>query len=298
VIGLNADGSSKLRESDYQQLIERIKDRVGDTVPSRATTVVISRGDEQLLQLGERSAWHFPRQADGSYSGHHPVDSAEAISHLEELRGQGAGYLVLPSTAFWWLDFYDDFRRHLEEHYDKVVASSDCRIYRLFEKGSDDADTAPMPGTGRTPGATRDSDRTLNSLLESILPSGSGLAVLSVGSGPVPPGAEPWEPPPALADVEAAERELGALMSEGVEFLVIPRAAFEWLRMHPALGEALGRGHRLVTRQQHVCEIYELNPVHAQPSAPAPAVQSTASALPRARSLLQRLRRRAEVPSA
>jgi hypothetical protein len=286
---LNADGSSKLRESDYEHLVERIKDRVGDTVPSRATTVVISRGDEQLLQLGERPAWHFPRQADGSYAGHHPVDSAEAISHLEELRGQGAGYLVLPSTAFWWLDFYDDFRRHIEEHYDKLVASSDCRIYRLFEKGSDAADTAPM--LGRPSGATRDSNRALSSLLDSLLPSGTRLAGLSVGNGPAPSGAEPWQPPPAaVGDVEATERELDALASGGVEFLVIPRSAFEWIRMHPALAEALRRGHQLVTHQQHVCEIYELSAVREQHSVPA---HSTASEPPRKRSLLERLGLRA-----
>jgi hypothetical protein len=39
---------------------------------------------------------------------------------------------------------------------------------------------------------------------------------------------------------------------------VIPHDAFEWLRLHPALGEAL-HDHQLVTRQQHFCEIYELS---------------------------------------
>jgi hypothetical protein len=250
--------------------------------------VVVSRGDEGLLRLGARPAWHFPRLPDGRYAGYHPADSAEAISQLEELRAEGAGYLVLPSTAFWWLNFYEDLASHLEERYEMVVSNDDCIIYRMLEEGSYAADKALITGASGIPGATRDHGRILNNFLHLILPEGARVAVLNPGTGPVPPGAEPWQPPQAaVADPREADRQLDALATKGVEFLVIPSAAFDWLRAHPALGETLGRGHRLVTRQQHVCEIYELSAAHEQPSSPAQSAASEPAQ--RKRPLLEQL---------
>jgi hypothetical protein len=92
----------------------------------------------------------------------------------------------------------------------------------------------------------------------------------------------------------AADRELATLAARGVEFLVVPKTSFEWLAAHPVLGEALKRSHRMVTRQQHICEIYELIaapdvPVAAEPDAPA-----RVSAPPRRqRTLLERIGLRA-----
>ena len=53
------------------------------TVPAAATVLVVTRGDEDLLELGDRRGRHFPEDADGRYSGHHPKDSQEAIDRLE-----------------------------------------------------------------------------------------------------------------------------------------------------------------------------------------------------------------------
>ncbi len=151
---LSADGSSKVTAADYQQLVGRIQELVRYTVPASATTVVVSRGDEQLVDLDGRPTWHFPRLPDGRYAGEYPADSADAISQLEETIAAGAGYLVLPSTAFWWLDFYDDLGRHLEEHCETVVSNGDCRIYRLLQEGTYAADRARIRVT-HVPGMTR-----------------------------------------------------------------------------------------------------------------------------------------------
>ena len=57
----------------------------------------------------------------GEYDNRRPRDSDEAISHLEAVRAQGAQYLLLPATAFWWLDEYQKFREHIEVRYPAVV---------------------------------------------------------------------------------------------------------------------------------------------------------------------------------
>src|SRR5262245_26226480 len=100
------------RGQQYQDLIQRIRRHPGDVLPADATVLVVSKGDEELLRLGCR-AWHFPRDERGGYAGHYPADGAAAVAHLEALRAAGAGYLLLPATALWWLDHYRELADHL-----------------------------------------------------------------------------------------------------------------------------------------------------------------------------------------
>jgi hypothetical protein len=114
----------------YRSLVERVRAAVEETVPGDADVLVVSRGDRALVALGARPAGHFPQDPDGRYLGHHPRDSEEAIAELERLRAAGAGYLVLPSTAYWWLDHYRDFADHLHDHY-RAADRDSCTIFEL-----------------------------------------------------------------------------------------------------------------------------------------------------------------------
>jgi hypothetical protein len=123
----------------YEQLRQRVHAEVGRSVPPGATVLVVSRGDGALLDLGAgRRGWHFPQTVHGTYAGHHPVDSRAAIDQVEALRQQGAGFLLFPETALWWLDHYTEFREHLDRHY-RIVAESAavCRIYALDRRGEE-----------------------------------------------------------------------------------------------------------------------------------------------------------------
>jgi hypothetical protein len=117
----------------YRQLVHQIQEAVRSAVPPGSTVVVVSKGDEELLKLGDRQGWHFPQDEEGVYAGYHPADSAEAIEHLEELRAKGAEFLLFPGTAFWWLEHYEEFEQYLEERYHCVWSDERCIIYRLFE---------------------------------------------------------------------------------------------------------------------------------------------------------------------
>ena len=119
----------------YQQLIERIQRVVLSTLPPEATVIVVSKGDNELLKLKGRKAWHFPQTADGVYAGYYPADSAEAIAQLEALRATGGDFLLFPKTAFWWLEYYFEFKQHLERRYREVVRQGDtCLIFALCEQ--------------------------------------------------------------------------------------------------------------------------------------------------------------------
>ena len=122
----------ELAELHRKDEIRRVREVVRVALPADATILVVSRGDDELLDLEGREAWHFPQAENRAYAGYHPATSAEAIEHLGSLRAQGAGYIVFPSTALWWLDHYDELREYLERDHEVIVRQHDaCVIYAL-----------------------------------------------------------------------------------------------------------------------------------------------------------------------
>lgn len=120
---------------DYERLVSSIADIAARALPAGAMTAVISKGDNVLLEAIGGGAQHFPRADDGSYPGFHPADGGAAINHLEAQREAGVGYLLIPSTAFWWFEHYANFRDHLDELYSRVHADDRCVIYSLERVG-------------------------------------------------------------------------------------------------------------------------------------------------------------------
>jgi hypothetical protein len=112
-------------------MFERIRAAVHRVAPCDATVIVVSRGDLDLLNLYGRRAWHFPRAENGSYAGFHPQDCEAAIAQLEVLRSRGGEFLLIPCTSFWWLDHYQDFRRHLERRHRRIWLDETCALYQL-----------------------------------------------------------------------------------------------------------------------------------------------------------------------
>ena len=90
------------------------------------TTITWSTGDGSKGQLYVSHG--------GEYNGDRPRNSGEVIDHLEAIRTRGAQYLLLPATAFWWLDHYQKFREHLEVRYPAIVRDKKaCIIFDLRE---------------------------------------------------------------------------------------------------------------------------------------------------------------------
>lgn len=134
--------------AQYDKLKRRIREAVQRTTPPGATVLVVSKGDRSLLELEGRNAWHFPQTSKGSYAGHHPADSSTAVAQLEAQRTRGAEYLVFPKTAFWWLDHYREFNRHLQINYRLVSEEPEtCLIFKL-RQAPKPAMAAAASGTG------------------------------------------------------------------------------------------------------------------------------------------------------
>lgn len=124
---------ARMPETAYQKMVVGIRRAVAKRLPRGARILVVSKGDDQLLMLDGREARHFPQREDGVYLGYYQADGAGAVEHLEALRKKGAQYLVLPRTAFWWLDHYKEFASRLAGRYRLVVGNGSCRIYQLFK---------------------------------------------------------------------------------------------------------------------------------------------------------------------
>lgn len=234
-------GSGRLTDADYKQLIRRIQGIASSLLPPDATVLVVSRGDEELLNLDGRQAWHFPRDQDGRYAGYHPADSANAIAHLEELRAKGAEYLLFPQTAFWWLEHYPEFKEYLQDRYELRLKQKDCLVFALVPY-------QPLV-------------QSLTEIAQRLIPPGAVTAIVSLGDDRL--GAlegQHVRPFPHISpgDRGSAIAHLEALQTAGVEFLIIPQTAFEWLDGQPELVDHLRERHRLITHQEHVCEIHEL----------------------------------------
>jgi len=127
----SAPQSTRLDLQQYQDLQDRIREQVATTLPANSSILVVSRGDAELLKLGEIKASHFPQAENGGFAGYHPGDSDAAIAHLRALQTRGAEYLLFPQTSFWWLDYYRELTNHLEQRHVQLLRNDTCVLFRL-----------------------------------------------------------------------------------------------------------------------------------------------------------------------
>jgi GT2 family glycosyltransferase len=121
----------------YEALVQDVRRRLATELPEDCTVLVVSKGDERLVQVTDRRAWHFPRAPSGTWAGHYPADSSEAIAALEELCALGATHIAFPRTSLWWLDHYRDLASHLSHRHQEVLRDEACVVFALSARGDE-----------------------------------------------------------------------------------------------------------------------------------------------------------------
>jgi hypothetical protein len=256
--------SDKAARRRYEELIARIRETVRTVVPADATVLVVSKGDEELLKLGPCRGRHFPQDGRGGYAGFHPAEGAAAIAHLEGLRDDGADYLLFPSTAFWWLDYYRDFQQHLRARYAIVRQDVACLLWKLNDTPrvrETEVQTA-NPETLQLAGPIRE-------IVASLLPAGAKVLVVSKGDDELVKLGEcrGWHFPQDAhgaysgfypEDGAAAVAHLEALRARGAEYLLLPQSAYWWLDHYDELRRHLRSVGKTITHQENVCRIVAL----------------------------------------
>jgi cytochrome P450 len=128
-------------------MLARIGNAVAAAVPDGSIVLVVSYGDEGLLQLKDKTGWHFPQDVDGFYSREYPEDGGVLVRHLRDMNAKGADYLIVPAGAFWLLEEYPDFAGYLDAHARRVVDDPELLIFGLTDATVDRAN----PADGHTP---------------------------------------------------------------------------------------------------------------------------------------------------
>jgi processive 1,2-diacylglycerol beta-glucosyltransferase len=131
-----------------RRLADRIQRAVCRVLPRESTVLVAGRRDAELPDFGLRRVWPFPQNGEGLRPVHAPADSAAAISQLAASRERGGQYLVVPATAFWWVDHYPDFWSHLDHYYPLLLREDSCLIYGLCAATESAVESARSPKCG------------------------------------------------------------------------------------------------------------------------------------------------------
>jgi hypothetical protein len=247
-----------LAPDEYAALVERTRAVACAHVPPGATVAVVSRGDDALLALDGRSGWHFPRAASGAYAGHHPHDGAAALAHLEQVRSGGAGYLVVPDCARWWLDHYEALAEHLRERCTLLADDDACAVYALTAAAAAAAAAAAQPADATAAPVDPATGARLHRFLDALLPERchvllarrewQGLELPERAVVALPDGAQP-----ALA---ALEHQRGA---GDPAYLVVPLAGDppDWI--DELLAEVERTREPLAARAQ-LAAVYDVHP--------------------------------------
>jgi tRNA (mo5U34)-methyltransferase len=99
--------------------------------PAGAVVLVATGGDERLLELGDRRAWHYPQAGNGGWLGKDLVSGGQAVRQLTLLGAEGADYLLLPPEAVDLPRRFPELGTHLRERATLVAETAGCALYAL-----------------------------------------------------------------------------------------------------------------------------------------------------------------------
>lgn len=233
----------------YDQMTRRAHVAARTALPEGATVLVVAKGDDRMVDIEGLNGWHFPRGEDGWFS-HYPAEDGEAVAQLEALRADGAEYLLFPATSLWWLDYYEDFARHLNRRYRLVVREEDtCFIYALR---SDPPQRPDVAGPR------------IRELIAALLPQDAVVAVAAGGNRSLLRlgGPAAWHFPPDDGaggdprDADEAMAQLEALRSRGAAYLLVPSGGL--FDRVPQLRRRIEARFPLALRREDLCLIYDL----------------------------------------
>jgi SAM-dependent methyltransferase len=107
---------------------------LANLLPKDGAVILVDQDQlRDSLALGNR-ALPFLEQG-GRYWGP-PPDAVTAIRELERMHQAGADMIVFLWPAFWWLDYYDAFRRHLVSNFHCMLQNDRMVAFDLKSKAA------------------------------------------------------------------------------------------------------------------------------------------------------------------
>ncbi len=240
---------------EYLELIARLRRTVPKDIPRGAQLLVVSRGDDDLLDIPGMTGHHFPQNQHGRYAGYNPADSDAAIEYLEHHRSAGASFLLFPATSLWWLDHYGGLLEHLDSHYRRVRRDADCAIYDLRLPGATGAEAEVDDGPGM-----EQEWRQIRGLVDALLPEDAGVVVATrEWTDGIPLGVRPVHHI-LTAEILNLEDATPDYPSSSHQFLVIPKFSHSDVEEAAKAVRTLRRHYRLVACHKDACTVFDISP--------------------------------------
>ena len=113
----------------WQRDIRRLSNEVQSLTPENSTLIVVDEDNFDADVFPHRHPIPF-LERDGQYWGPPENDDA-AIKAIEQMRDNGASFIVIAWPAFWWLDFYQGWSEHLNSRYKCTVQNKRIVLFDL-----------------------------------------------------------------------------------------------------------------------------------------------------------------------
>ncbi|MEX0790664.1 MAG: glycosyltransferase family 2 protein [Actinomycetota bacterium] len=133
LLGERAGVPAPGRWLEYRGQVQQLRDLICRVTPPGARVAVVSRGDDRLIDLPDRTGEHLPQDETGGFAGFYPANGAEAVDLLQALRARGTGYLAIPAGSRWWLEHYPEFAAYLEGVGAPLVREKSGALWALAE---------------------------------------------------------------------------------------------------------------------------------------------------------------------
>jgi hypothetical protein len=119
----------RIRQSNksWTRNVRRAFHEISSRIPEDATLVLIDEAAFGNQTLERRRVLPFIER-EGAYWGP-PDDDDTAILEFERMRTQGARYVVVGWPAFWWLDYYAGFFKHVRAQSSCILSTDRVFIF-------------------------------------------------------------------------------------------------------------------------------------------------------------------------
>lgn len=118
-----------LEAAGWMNRLYLMTDDIRTMIPPQDTLVLADQGQLGTVITGRHHILPFPER-DGQYWGP-PEDDDTAIQELGRLRRSGARFMAFAWPAFWWLDYYSEFHRHLRSEFRCVLQNDRLVVFDL-----------------------------------------------------------------------------------------------------------------------------------------------------------------------
>jgi hypothetical protein len=121
-----------INERDEWQWIHRFhlaRHELQARIPKGASVIIVDEAQLGNDFLPGRRSFPF-LEKEGQYWGP-PLNDEIAIQELERLRTAGASFIAFVWPAFWWLHHYEEFQRHLQANFRRVLNNARLMVFDL-----------------------------------------------------------------------------------------------------------------------------------------------------------------------